>query len=126
MMAEALPRWQPITALDDNDVVAPKRTVDAAAISFSVETMIKVVVFSLGIGGTMWGTTAGMRSDVRDILTQMKSESEKRSLQAQLVDERMETLRETVNDLKRRTELAQYEVGALKEVLMKMGADVKR
>jgi hypothetical protein len=94
-----------------------------AGITLPMGTVVRVVVFSLGIGATVWGTTSGLRSDVRDILTQMKAVDDKRVLQDRLVDERMETMRETVNDLKRRLELTQFEVGTLKEMILKLPQD---
>lgn len=90
------------------------------SLTFSLETVIRLVAVSLAVAATVYGTTSGMRSDVRDILTQMRAETEKREMQERLVDERMSTLRETVNDQKRRLELVQFEVGALKEMILKL------
>lgn len=90
------------------------------SISVPIETAIKVTFVSIGVAATIWATTSGLRSDVRDILTQMKAETEKREMQERLVDERMGTLRETVNDQKRRLELVQYELNGLKELVMKL------
>jgi hypothetical protein len=81
---------------------------------------VRVVAFALTIGATIWGTTSGLRSDVRDILTQLRAESEKRELQERLVEERMGTMRETVNDLRRRLELTQIQVGDLREMILKL------
>lgn len=98
---------------------SPERT-PVTTLSFSLETVIRLLVLSIGVAATIWGTTAGIRSDVRDILTQMRAESEKREMQERLVDERLGTMRETVNDQKRRIELLQYEVSALKEMILKL------
>lgn len=93
---------------------------ETRTLTFPLDTVIRVLVVSIGVAGTFWLTTSGLRSDVRDILTQMQSESEKRTLQEKLVDERMSTMRETVNDLKRRLELTQYELSAVKELVIKL------
>lgn len=89
-------------------------------ITFPLDTVIRVFVICLGVAGTFWVTTGGLRSDVRDILTQMKAESEIRKQQEKLVEERMSTMRETVNDLRRRLELTQIQVGDLREMILKL------
>src|SRR5688572_7381826 len=90
------------------------------SITFSLETLIRVVVLSVGGAATIWATTSGLRSDVRNILTQMESETEQRELQSRLVEERMNTMRESINDQRRRGELTAIELNSVKEMILKL------
>lgn len=93
---------------------------DATRLSFPLESVIRIVALSVGTAATIWVTTSGLRSDVRDLSTLMRGEAEKRALQSQLVDQQIESLGKTVEDQKRRIELMQFEIGALKEMILKL------
>lgn len=99
--------------------VSPPHT-PHTSITFSLETVIRLLVVSLGVAATIWATTGGIRSDVRDILTQMRAETEKREMQEKLVDDRMGTMRESINDQRRRTELLSIELANVKEMILKL------
>jgi hypothetical protein len=95
------------------------------ALTFTLDMVIRVVTLSLGVGATVITATAGIRSDVRDILTRMEAQEKERITEARIVEERFKVmttqmnttlapLNETVNEHKRLIALLQYEVNALK------------
>lgn len=95
--------------------------VDGRRISFSFETLIKAVVFSLSIGAAMWASNSSIRSDVRVILTRMDAKVELDSANAKLNDERLASIRAEMADMRRRIELLQFENQQLKETILKAG-----
>ena len=80
--------------------------------------LVAIVIFSITVAGGIWSSTAGLRSDVRDILTRM--DSQRMSLEAsdKLQEVQATAMRVAVDDMKRRQELQQYEIQALKEVII--------
>lgn len=80
--------------------------------------MISIVVFTVGIVGGIWSSTYGLRSDVRDILTRMEAQKSAYDSTAKLQEVQSNSLRTSVDDMKRRQELQQYEIQALKEVIL--------
>lgn len=83
------------------------------------KVLISVVVFVLTIAGSIWGSTSGLRSDVRDIITRMEAQKTAYDSAAKLQEVQSNALRVAVDDMKRRQELQQYEIQALKEVILK-------
>ncbi len=94
-------------------------------VTFTIDTLIRVVSVSVGVGATVIATTSGIRSDVRDILTRMEAQEKERATEARIVDERLKVVTERMNDAlgpltelvnehKRQIALLQYEVNALK------------
>jgi len=94
------------------------RATDASKLTFSLQLVILIVGMSSGF----WLATYSLRSDVRDILTRMSMQAEIDKTNAQLQEERASTLRESVEAMKRRQELQQYEIQGLKEMILKQGA----
>lgn len=82
---------------------------DASKLSFPLQVVVLIVT----IAGTIWASQYSLRSDVRDILTRMEA-------QGKLQDERMDTMRETILDLKRRVELQEFAVRAVQETVNKI------
>lgn len=107
---------------EDVEVVNPRpaRSTDATRLKFPLELVIIIVSAALSAAGGMWAVSYGLRSDVRDILTRMQAQEQIESEKAKLLDERFQTLRETVQDMKRRVELQQYEVQRLNETIARI------
>lgn len=90
-------------------VPTTKLSTDASKLSFPLQ----IVVLIVSIAGTIWASQYGLRSDVRDILTRMEA-------QGKLQDERMQTMRETILDLRRRVEMQEFAVRAVQETVNKI------
>jgi hypothetical protein len=103
--AEAFWRYEP-----DVTPAREARSTDVRALSFPMQIVVAIVTATVIGSGAVWAVTSGLRSDVRDILTRMQMQDEVSKSQRQLQDERMKSLGEQVQDLKRRVELMQYEV----------------
>ena len=86
----------------------PKST-DASKLSFPLQ----IVVLIVSVSATIWASQYSLRSDVRDILTRMEA-------QGKLQDERMDTMRETILDLKRRVEMQEFAVRAVQATVDKI------
>lgn len=97
-----------------------ERTLDAARLSFPAQLVVTIVATALTVFGSVWVTQASLKSevvsvksDVRNVMTRMESQRE-------LDAERSAYVREALDALKRRQELQQYEIQALKETIMKL------
>lgn len=82
-----------------------------------VQSVAGIVILALTMAGSVWWSTAGLRSDVRDINTKMDARQEAEQLQSQLEAERSLALKESLDAMKRRQELQQYEIQGLKEAI---------
>lgn len=87
--------------------------VDATRLSFPAQLVILMITTSLTIAGSVWLTQAGLKSDVRDIVTRMDA-------QRQIEAERSAGIRDALASLQRRQELQQYEIQQLKEAIVKL------
>lgn len=85
---------------------------------FTPEIVAVIVSGFLAVSGGMWASTYGLRSDVRDILTRMDGQAKIAELNAKLQEQGLLTLRESIEAMKRRQELQQYEIQGLKEVVL--------
>ena len=85
--------------------------VDAGKLMVTPRIVVTIVALSLSIAGGVWASTSGLRSDVRDILTRMET-------QRSVSDVRDASMRESIEAMKRRQELQQYEIQGLKEMLL--------
>lgn len=94
-----------------------RRLQDASRLTFSLQLVILIV----GMSGGFWMATYSLRSDVRDILTRMGMQAEIDKTNARLQEERAANLRESIEAMKRRQELQQYEIQGLKEMVLKQG-----
>jgi hypothetical protein len=91
---------------------------EAGKLRFSPSVVLTIVTISLSIGGGMWASTYGLRSDVRDILTRMALQSKSDEANLRLQDERATALRESIEAMKRRQELQQYELQSMRETML--------
>lgn len=88
-------------------------SLDVSRLSFPAQLVITLVTTAVTIAGSVWITAGGLKSDVRDIVTRMEAQRE-------LESERAASVRESLDSLKRRQELQQYEIQSLKEAILKL------
>jgi hypothetical protein len=93
---------------------------DASRLSFPLQLVILIVSTVVAAGGSVWVSQAGLKSDVRNIVTTMEAQERVQAIQAKLQDERLTSLREQMLSFQRRQELQQYELQGLKEVIIKL------
>lgn len=92
--------------------------VDVTKLVLTPRVVVAIVVASLTLAGGIWASTAGLRSDVRDILTRMEAQTATYESVAKLQEVQSNALKTAVDDMKRRQELQQYEIQQLKEVIL--------
>lgn len=95
-----------------------RRSTDVSRLTFTPQIVAAIVISFLAVAGGMWTSTYGLRSDVRDILTRMESQVQVSELSMKLQEERAKTLSESIEAMRRRQELQQYEIQGLKEVIL--------
>lgn len=89
-----------------------KRPVDVSNMWMRPQVAIAIVMFCLSIAGGMYASTYGIRSDVRDILTRSAALEKSQ-------DDRYETLKSSIDEMKRRIELQQFQIGELRDMIVK-------
>jgi hypothetical protein len=95
-----------------------RRITDVSRLRFTPQMVVMIVSMTLGVAGGMWASTTGLRSDMRDILTRMDGQTKVAEINAKLQEERSQALRESIEAMKRRQELQQYEIQGLKEIVL--------
>ena len=90
------------------------RSTDASKLSFPIQMVIAIVVSALSASATIWATQryndrmdSDMRSDIRNILTQMSNARELEISNRQLQSERATATKEAVDDVKRQVQQLQ-------------------
>ena len=106
-----------------NDV-SPRegRSTDALSLRFPLQYVTSLVAAAVVMSGAIWAANWGLRSDVRDILTRMDYQQKLEVEKGRLQDERLNALRDSLSEMKRRMELQQYEVQRLNETIQTMKA----
>lgn len=79
---------------------------------FSPRVVVWLVTAAVSVFGGIWASTYGLRSDVRDILTHM-------SFNETLQTERSKATVESIDQMKRRQELQQYEIQDLEKTILR-------
>ena len=97
-----------------------ERRTDVSQITFSPSVVLAIITIILSVAGGMWASTYGLRSDVRDILTHMAAQKDQDVTTARLQEERANNFRDSIEAMKRRQELQQYEIQGIKELLVQM------
>lgn len=106
----------------ERDDVGPRevRSTDVSKLSFPLQIVIAIVVSAISASATMWAvqarTTAAqssMQSDIRDILTRMEGASKLDEAGRRLQDMQTTQMNESINDLKRQTQLLQLQYADL-------------
>lgn len=94
--------------------------------------VVAMVAFAVTVTGGVWSANYGirsetqaLRSDVRDIITRMEAQRTAYDAAAKLQEVQSTALRTAIDDMKRRQELQQYEIQALKEVILTGKGSVK-
>jgi len=87
------------------------KPIDIERLIVSPKIVVGIVMAVLAIAGSIWLSTAGLRSDVRDILTQQAAQSK-------LSDERSESLKESIADAKRLSELQRIQLESLTKTVL--------
>ena len=98
---------------------------DARKLTLPVREVVMVVVVGITAAASVWSANASLRSDVRDILTRMEAQRQLEDEKARLQDERLNQMRDAIQDMKRRQELQQYELQSFKEVITRLEARTK-
>lgn len=92
--------------------------IDATRLVLTPKVVATVVAFAVTIAGGVWASTAGLRSDVRDILTRMDAQQQAARANADVQKVTADALKTAVEDMRRRQELQQYEIQNLKEAIL--------
>lgn len=89
------------------------RPINLTDIIVPSKVVVAIVLSAVTIAGAIWGSTSGLRSDVRDILTQQEASSK-------MADERSGTLKESIADAKRLQELQRIQLESLTKTVLTM------
>jgi len=84
-----------------------KMPVDATKLVLSTPVIVAMIVMALGIAAAMWSVRSGM-----------ERLSDKMEAASKLSDVQNGALKTSVDDMKRRQELQQYEIQSLKEAIL--------
>jgi hypothetical protein len=91
--------------------------IDVAKLVMTPRIVIGIVMLVLSVAGAMWASTLGLRSDVRDILTRMDAKRADDANLARIQELQIGMLKATVEDMKKRQELKQYDIQDLTNAL---------
>ena len=92
---------------------------EISRIHFTPGIVASIVTVCLAISGGMWASTYGLRSDVRDILTQQNEQQKVDVANATLNAERAAMLRQTVDMIEKKQELQRLEIQSLRETILR-------
>lgn len=99
---------------------------DASRLSFPLQLVIWLVTTLLTVAGGIWGSTYGLRSDVRDILTRQEMQAEVDKVKAELEKERAAAIKDALGSVQRKQDLHSFEIQAIKDALMERGIIIRR
>jgi len=103
-----------------------RRTTDVSALRFTPSMVGAFVLVCASIVGGFYGSTWGIRDDVRDIKTTIIDQAELRKAETKLQDERANAIHEQLTASDKRFELLRLEVQQLREqVLFRMKGSAK-
>jgi TolA-binding protein len=89
---------------------------DASKLSFPLQLVIMIA----SALGAVWASQYGLRSDVRDILTRMEATAKIAEIQTKAQEDRMTSLNNDINEMKRRLELQQMQYQQLRETVLEV------
>lgn len=107
--------------------VAAERTVVASYIATPVDVtklvltpkiVFAIILVVISIYGTIWASTYGLGSDVRDILTRIDAQKNALEATSKLQEVRGEAVKSAIDDIKSRQESQATELQALKEAIL--------
>jgi len=94
------------------------RPVDITKLRLTPALAATIIIAFLGLAGTFWGSTYGLRSDVRDSNTKMDAMRDAMKADRELQALQSSAQGKAIDDMKRRQELFQYEFQSFKEQMM--------
>lgn len=102
------------------------------ALNVPLETAVKAIAGALTIAAAMYAATASIRtetgeikSDVRNIVTSLEYQQKLSEMQGQRWTDQLLNLKTTIDGMKARQELQQYEIQGLKEEILKLNGGRK-
>lgn len=115
-----------VEEMDSAQIIVDRRLTSLAStpievdkIRFPPRMVVAIVAGCMALIGGVYAANYGVRSDVRDILTTISNQKALNESQQRLDAERAANLRESIEAMKRRQELQQYEIQGLKEAILK-------
>lgn len=97
--------------------------INATRLTFPLQVVIIIVSSALSATLAVYASQSSLRSDVRNIITQMdataKLQAATAAAEAKLQEERSASLSRDITSIKAKQELQQYEIQALKEAILK-------
>ncbi len=85
------------------------RRVNAAGLTFPLQLVLAIVVTALSVGGGIWATNSGMRSDVRDILTRMDYQAKLEDERGRSQDLQRQAMSESIKELRGQVKLLELQ-----------------
>ena len=92
--------------------------VDAMKLMLPTRVVVAIVAGAVGIAGSIWISTSGLKADVRDILGQLERQKTAVEASSKLQEIQAASPKTAIDDMKRRQELQQYEIQSLKEAII--------
>ncbi len=100
-----------LVELDSKVTRLETRQPDLSQVLVPGKMLVAAVLFSASIVGAMWAITYGLRSDVRDLITQQEAHT-------RLEDERSNTLKESISDAKKMSEMQRVQLESLTKTVL--------
>ena len=104
-----------------------RRSTDASRLTFPIQMVLLIAASAVSATASVWAMNTTQRDQMGTLSTSMsviiaKMDAQKQleEEKARLQDERLGSMREALNDMKRRVELQQYEVQRLNETIQGM------
>ena len=95
------------------DQIKDAKPIDISALMLTPKVFVAAVVFIVGIAGSNWAANAGLRSDMRDLLTKMEAQKSDYAATMKLEEERMATIRQAIDDVKKQQQLQALQLADL-------------
>jgi len=95
-----------------------EKAVEASRLSFPLPMVAAIVGTALTVASANYISQAGLRSDVRDILTRMEFQSKLDEAEKKSRDMQSESTQDAINEMKRRLELVQIQYQQLRETML--------
>lgn len=115
-------------AVEERAVSPPReeKTVTAERLSFPLPMVAAIVATAVAVSGAQYLAQAGLRSDVRDILTRMELQAKIDESSAKALDAKFMDMKEKVDALTREDRLRQYDLKTLDTRVDAIEKEVKR
>jgi len=94
--------------------------IDVTKLVLTPKIVFTIVLIVVSIYGTIWASTYGLGSDVRDILTRIDSQKAALESAVKLQELRSDTVKGAIDDVKRRQETQATELQSMKEAIARL------